>query len=83
MESKNIIKKYLEENNYKFNNKSNGLMIESNNEQVQIKGNSDDLIELAEYILSVALADDNDHLHLDDLTIINSNSKIKELIIEK
>ncbi len=84
MENKNIIKKYLEENNYNFNDKSNGINIDTNNNEVLIKGNTNDLIELADYILSIALSqNNNDHIHLDDLTIIDNNSKIKELIIEK
>lgn len=52
--------------------------------EVLIKGNKEELLELSEYINKLANSNNkNDHIHLDDLTIINSNSIIKELIIEK
>ena len=60
-----------------------GLLI-SCDDELLIKGNKSDLLELSDYIKKVALSDNNqDHIHLDDLTIINNNSDIKNLIIEK
>lgn len=60
-----------------------GLLI-SYDDELLIKGNKSDLLELSDYIKKVALSDNNqDHIHLDDLTIINNNSNIKNLIIEK
>ena len=51
----------------------NGLLIKSGH-----------ILELAKYITDIANSNtDNDHIHLDDLTIIDKNSNIKELIIEK
>ena len=50
--------------------------------EVLIKGNKEDLLELSKQINEIATSDNN-HIHLDELTIISSNSPIKELIIEK
>ena len=61
-----------------------GLIIKNIDNEVQITGNKETLLELAEYITNVANSNnEKDHLHLDDLTIIDSNSNIKEIIIEK
>ena len=63
---------------------NNGLIIKNNNNEVLIKGNKSDLEELANYIIKVANSNQKkDHLHLDDLTIISTDSSIKNLIIEK
>ena len=52
--------------------------------ELLIKGDKDTLIEFANYILSVANSkEDIDHIHLDELTLIDDNSSIKSLIIEK
>ena len=52
--------------------------------EVLIKGNKEDLLELSKQIKEIATSENtNDHIHLDELTIISSNSPIKELIIEK
>lgn len=60
-----------------------GLLI-SCDDELLIKGNKLDLLELSDYIKKVALSDNNqDHIHLDNLTIVNNNSNIKNLIIEK
>ena len=61
-----------------------GLFISNENDEIVIKGNKEDLIELSDYIKKVALSNNSkDHLHLDDLTIIDNDSNIKNLIIEK
>ncbi len=61
-----------------------GLLINTDNDEVLIKGSKDDLEELAEYIHKIANSkDEKDHLHLDDLTIISKESSICNLIIEK
>ena len=80
----NVIFNYLKDRGYKLDDDYSLLDISSNKDEVVIKGSQIDLIELADYIVSVALSDnDTDHLHLDDLTLINKNSNIKNLIIEK
>ena len=54
------------------------------NNEIIIKGDKDSLIYLSDYIRNTALSKNSiDHIHLDDLTIINSDSKIKSIIIEK
>ncbi len=51
--------------------------------EVLIRGKKEDLLELSDYIKEVATSNNkNDHIHLDELTIISSDSQIKELIIE-
>ena len=78
MINKNIILKYLKAN------KTTNINIIQNKNEIVIKGSKIDLIELADCILSVALSENNkDHIHIDDLTLLNKNSKINNLIIEK
>ena len=63
---------------------TNGIDINIIDNELIVKGDKEDLLELANYINKVANSSlEKDHLHLDNLTIINNNSKIKELIIEK
>ncbi len=60
------------------------MNIKYSDNEVLITGNKEDLLELAEYIIRVANSNnEKDHLHLDDLTLIDSNSEVKNLIIEK
>lgn len=62
----------------------NGINIKLEDNELLIKGNKEDLLELAEYINKVATSNENiDHIHLDELTLIDKNSVIKNLIIEK
>ena len=61
-----------------------GLLINYENDEIVIKGNKIDLEELSDYIKKIALSNYNiNHIHLDNLTIVNDNSNIKNLIIEK
>lgn len=61
-----------------------GITLSFNQDDLVIKGNKEDLEELAKYLLQVASSiNSKDHLHLDTLTLISKNSEIKELIIEK
>ena len=60
------------------------MNIKYSDNEVLIIGNKEDLLEFAEYINKVANSEnEKDHLHLDDLTLIDSNSEVKNLIIEK
>ncbi len=62
----------------------NGINIRLDNNELVISGNKDDLLELSNYIKEIALSSNlKDHLHLDDLTIIDKDSKINNIIIEK
>lgn len=61
-----------------------GISLELVSDELIIKGNGEDLKELANYIQQVAQSRlESNHLHLDDLTLISSTSKIKQLVIEK
>lgn len=63
---------------------NNGLFISIDNNELIIKGSKSNLLELSKYIVDIANSKlDNDHLHLDELTIIDDESKINSLIIEK
>ena len=65
-------------------NMNSGLNIVLENDELLISGSKEDLTELIDYINKIALSDkDIDHIHLDDITLINENSSIKSLIIEK
>ena len=77
--------KILKENNYEIeNSNSNGLNISFNDNEVVIKGDKTYLIELANYIVNIALSDnEKDHIHIDELTLIDKDSEIKNIIIEK
>ncbi|MBR6949796.1 MAG: hypothetical protein IKH54_06415 [Bacilli bacterium] len=82
--NKRILLDYIERNNINVDSSTNGIMISKNNSEVLIKGSKADLIELADYIIGVALSDnEKDHIHLDNLTLISNDSIVNELIIEK
>ena len=60
------------------------MNIKHSDNEVLLTGNKEELLELAEYIIKVANSNnEKDHIHLDDLTIVDKNSDIKNLIIEK
>ena len=82
---KNIIINHLKDKNYNLTSSdSNGINVISSNNEIIVKGSKLDLIELADYILSVALSEhDTDHIHLDNLTLLDNNSDIRAIIIEK
>ncbi len=62
----------------------NGITITKDKEEILIKGSKTDLLELAEYITKIANSKlENDHIHLDTLTLLKKESEVKELIIEK
>ena len=63
---------------------NDGIKISLDNNELVIKGNKEDLLELSNYINNIVLSKkEKDHIHLDELTIISNNSKIKSIIIEK
>ena len=59
------------------------MKINYDNNILIIKGDKEDLLELSSYIKKVANDKNNSHMHIDDLTLIDKESSIKELIIEK
>lgn len=61
-----------------------GICLSCHDGEVVVKGSQLDLIELADLLVSLALSENgNDHLHVDDLTLISNDSELKNLIIEK
>lgn len=78
-----VLKKLLKDNNYSVISESNGINISCDNNEVLISGSSYDLVELASYLVDVSLSSDNDHIHLDNLTIVSDKSSVKNIIIEK
>ena len=82
---KQLVLEYLKDCNYDLTSgDSKGINISLEDDELLIKGSKLDLIELADYVVNVAISDvQNDHIHLDDLTLIGNNSSIKSLIIEK
>lgn len=86
MEIKQIVEEILKQNNIHIpaDNNPNGLLIKIDGEDLFIKGTSNDLLELANYIINVAISNvKGSHLHIDDLTLVSSSSEIKSMIIEK
>lgn len=83
--NQNIIFDYLKEKNIKIDRTNfSGINIDNNTNEIVIKGKQLDLLELANYIVNIALSsNDKDHIHLDDLTLLNKDSTIKEIVIEK
>ena len=69
-----VLKKLLKDNNYSVSSESNGINISCDNNEVLISGSSYDLVELASYLVDVSLSSDNDHIHLDNLTIVSDKS---------
>ena len=68
----------------KSENRQFGLEISLNdNKELIIKGTREDFIELSDLLVSLAISKNNDnHFHIDELTLINDNSSIKEIIVE-
>lgn len=85
MENKSIVMNYLKDNNYNLeDNNLSGIKVEVTFDNITIRGSKLDLIDLADLIVSVALSEyKNDHVHVDDLTLISEESKINEIVIEK
>ena len=55
----------------------------NDNKELIIKGTREDFIELSDLLVSLAISkNNNNHFHIDELTLIDDNSSIKEIIIE-
>ncbi len=77
------ITKYFEDNNLFDSYDSNGLMLKLDSKSIIVMGNSRDLVEFADLLVNVARSKENSHIHVDDLTLLNKNSDISEIIVEK
>ena len=80
MDIKYKITEYFNENDLFKSSKSDGLIVKNENNILTIKGNPKDLAELADLLVNVAI--NKSHIHIDDLTLLNEKSEIKEIIIE-
>ena len=79
-----LLLNYLEDKNITISKECSGIQIESQNDEIVISGKQIDLLELASYLISIALSNqDQDHIHLDDLSLISEGSQIRSLILEK
>ena len=80
---------FLEENSFLVYNKNeddkmNGIIIKQEKKEILIKGTKEDLLDLANTITTIANSKEKqDHIHIDKYTLLDNNSEIKELIIEK
>lgn len=62
----------------------NGLLVKKNSNSLVITGDSTDLQELNRLISTLIENNNkNNHIHIDDLTILNNDSDFNEIIIEK
>lgn len=86
MKNTNFVSNSLKEKGLypKSENRQFGLEISLNdNKELIIKGIREDFIELSDLLVSLAISKNNDnHFHIDELTLIDDNSSIKEIIVE-
>ncbi len=86
MKNTNFVSNSLKEKGLypKSENRQFGLEISLNdNKELIIKGTREDFIELSDLLVSLAISkNNNNHFHIDELTLIDDNSSIKEIIIE-
>ena len=83
MINKRLVYEYLKDNNFEFvDNPSNGIKISLDNGELLIKGEPADLVEFADYLVSLAISEGiGDHVHLDDSKLLDKESEIKDFII--
>ena len=83
MKNTNFVSNSLKEKGLypKSENRQFGLEISLNdNKELIIKGTREDFIELSDLLVSLAISKNNDnHFHIDELTLIDDNSSIKEI----
>lgn len=86
MKNTNFVSNSLKEKGLypKSENRQFGLEISLNdNKELIIKGTREDFIELSDLLVSLAISKNNDnHFHIDELTLIDDNYSIKEIIVE-
>ena len=64
---------------------STGLSLELENNSLVLKGSAIDLIEFADLLIALAISgeDKGQHFHIDNLTLIDNNSKISEVVLQR
>ncbi len=58
-------------------------MLKLDSKSIIVMGNPRDLVEFADLLVNVARSKENSHIHVDDLTLLDSDSDFSEIIIEK
>ena len=79
-----LVSEFLKEKNlYPINDGEDGIEITSQGKRFILKASSDDLIELADLLVSLALSGKNEgqHWHIDNFHKLNSSPDCDELII--
>ena len=63
--------------------KSDGLALKLEHNQILLSGTACDLIDLADLLVSLALSGESkgQHWHVDDLSLMDNSSEISELIL--
>ena len=78
------ITEYFNNNNLFDSENTDGLSIKMENNSLIIDGNSKDLVELADILISICKEKNKEtHIHIDTTTLVNKNSEIEEIIIQK
>ena len=63
---------------------NDGITVELQGKEILIRGTKEDLLELSNTIQELANSNNiEDHIHLDEFTLLSNNSSINILIIEK
>ncbi len=87
MKNQSFVTKCLKnENLYTSENiVSTGLSLELENNSLVLKGSAIDLIEFADLLIALAISgeDKGQHFHIDNLTLIDNNSKISEVVLQR
>lgn len=89
MQNSKIVSEYLKKLNlYPTNEEPTDLGIQifvNENKELLIKASSNDLVELSDLLISLATSknESGNHFHIDDLTLIDEESQITDVIIEK
>ena len=74
---------YFEEKNLFENTASEGLKVKIESKTLLITGDSRDLTEFADLLVNVAKNKEENHIHIDNLTLLDKTSDVNEIIIEK
>ena len=89
MKNTEIVSEYLKSHNlYPSNDPALDLGIQisvTENRELLIRASANELIELSDLLISLATSknENGEHFHIDDLTLINEDSSITDVIVEK
>lgn len=87
MIQQSLIRQYLIATHQYPEDSSNGagITLTLSDEELLLKGAPDDLIALADLLVSLALSGPNkgQHWHMDDTTLLDETSEIKEFVLSR